>query len=372
MQGATGSGSNSIPATCTEPNASYRPDGYRYVVDVGVDDVGRPLTVSGYDLGTYQRAYPKPSNGAPPTNPKNARPGAEPPPAFDCDPSLPPFNTSTYSTATKYGRELLAGFGAESCQTGDSWDANADDEGGQNLALEVFDTGPNGEPASEVTLPDCAVTTSAAAFRFNSFKFKNAWAPVCTFTPRRSGEYTVRVRNSGLDGLEDLGTGTNSYALKVTGGTTARLRPLGDFSTLINGVGPTATIPIAEIGDDGSGRTMIIDAFDPGDGAGDTQTIRVAPPSSSGGDGSAAISSCRYNATAADARGPEVPDVADACTVVTTNPQQRTVYNGTWLRIEVAIAPGYHCEGDCMWSIVYDFGSGRFPTDRVVWSVGFR
>jgi hypothetical protein len=392
---------------CTEPNPLYRPTGYAFVVEVSGADVGRRLTISGYDLGTYPRTITKRDSAR--QGPTTTRRGASPAPAADCDATTPPFNQSLYSTGTGDSRIFASAFQTQNCQTGDDGS-----DGGQNLAIDVFDAGTNGQAATDVALPGCSLKVTAASFDFDSAKYKNRWAPVCSFTPGQPGLYTVRVRNSSIDGFVDVGDGTNAYALKVGGGTATGLHPLGDISTFINTSANSATLPIARVPSSDAGKTLVIDAYDPGDGSG-AVTLHVAAPgtvsrSDSGSAGTTTSTSvslppivrfpgsgvatvptttpevsttaaqttttglrddaapCHFNGNASTTRAPETPDAAPTCAIVTSTVERRSLYNGQWLRVTVAIPSDYRCEDDCWWSIVYTFSGEGFPSDRVVWS----
>ena len=287
----------------------------------------------------------------------------------DCASNLPPFNTSPYSGYV----------GTQNCQTGDS--------GTVRTQFQVFEN--DGNPVTigyDQPIEACHLylppDTGASVH-------KNAWAPVCTFTPTQAGIYPFRMKTSGItlpDGtvITDSGYGYNNVALRVSGGSTTRLYATGALSIYTNVAGTDARIYLAEITTADAGRRLEVDVFDPGDGASGSATVQVlAPPSGAPGSvptGGTVLpapgyaDSCRYNDTPSATRGPTVAEplgqVAASCMVTTRNPglSPANKYNNNWLRIEVDIAEDYVCETDCWWTVRYVYSGATTPTDRVVWA----
>ncbi len=398
--------------TCTQGNPLYRATGYDYAVDVGLADIGKPLTVSTYDIGAYPRtigndganvgarsipvASTAGSNiitsaglftatdagrkvfgpGVPAnatiqsvTNASSARLSATIAATRsiplvignDCNSTKAPFTTAPFSGVTNSGI----------CQTGDDSDA-------QNVDVQLYDPAADGAAATTNPVSDCHQLVLAADPWATT---KNRWTDVCTFTPTRAGRYDLRVRNSGLAGLTDTGTGTNLFALDVAGGTGTSLYALNDASSNTSVPSATGTFYLAQIPSWYAGHKIDLDLFDVGDGSSaNPYTVQLkAPPGGAPGavPGSGATtipaagiaSGCTYNASPSTTRGPATPNTAAACTVTTHLGTGANYYNGAWLRIEVALDPAYSCTSDCFWTITYDTGTTPFQGDRATWSV---
>jgi hypothetical protein len=232
---------------------------------------------------------------------------------------------------------------------------------------------------------------------------KNAWTNVCTFTPTRTGVYPVRIKSSNITRpngtvITDTGSGYNSFSLKVVNGTAnaanTRLYAIDDLSIWTNTPSSDARFYLAEILPEHAGKRLLLDLYDPGDGASGEYTMQVlAPPSGSPrpvpnlgttipGPSSPLATSCRYNPTPSATKGPDVRGAggqnATNCTVTTKFASSSSGhYNNNWLRIEIAIAPNYNCgvaqnvtPTDCWWTIRYNFGNtNSVPNDRTVWSI---
>jgi len=339
------------PECAAEANPLYRSSGYAFAIDVAPDDVGRPLTLTAYDIGVYERKVTSTSGSS-----QTSR-GGTPPPAPDCRTGAAPFTDGAMDRSFTY----------QSCQTGDFGKA-------QNFDLEVFDSGgPSGDVRFDRSLPSCHLQRSAAELAADATTYKNRWVEVCTITPSQIGVYALRVRNSGLPDLPDAGEGINAYALKVTGGRGTRVYPVGEQSVYMNGGGETAMLPLAGVPSKFAGRTMVIDGYDPGDGSSVAPfTLAVVPPDASQPYGAPGgpRPECTFNRTPSATFGPAAPDPATGCQVTTkAGGESGGLYNGKWLRIEVHLDPGYACTGSCFWYLQYNFGSAALPTDRTVWSV---
>lgn len=325
--------------TCVA-NPLYRATGYDYLVHVGSGDVGRPLTVQGYDLGVYPRSVGSSGSGA------------------DCQSYVPP-----------WGSGFPSGFSSTSCQTGDSGTP-------MNLDLQLFaDDGNASTAATTAPVDGCHLTVTATGFTADPTSYKNRWVDVCTFTPTVAGDYPLRVRNSSLDGLTDEGNGINAFSLAVRGGSASSIRPFTDGSIAVNGLG--ARTYLAKVPANWAGHVLHIDLFDVGDKGGSGHTdVRVKGPPSGGGPiptgtnlpSAGLATGCSFNAAASATKGPATPDDAPSCTVLTRFNDTQP-YNNGWLRISIAIDPAYTCSTDCWWSIEYTATSGSSYLDHFVWSV---
>lgn len=413
---ARGGGSGT---TCTATNPDYRPEGYAYVIDVAEADVGAPLTLQGYDIGSYPRRLG--NGGATKAHGRtieltlvagsNLATGAaagftsadlSQPVFMTCPTSCLASNATISSvvsatqvrlssSATASGTFVATigydcniarapftaytGMSSSNCQTGDSG-------GTMNFDVQVYDSDGSGTPNYATPLPGCHLSKSGAELDAAVVTYKNTWVDLCAFTPAKKGAYAFRVRNSGIDGFPDVGTGFNQYALKVLGGTSTGLHAVGDQSVYVVPMASTATAYLAAVPAENAGKKIVVDLFDPGDGAGSSPiTLQLlAPPGGApatvpAGTGvtvpaAGVASSCMYNAIGSPTIGPATPDVADTCTVTThlaelTSPN---IYNGTWLRIEVTLDPAYTCSTDCWWTLRWNWGTNALGTDRITFT----
>lgn len=349
-------------------NPDYRASGYTYAIDVSPADIGQPITLQGWDVGQFTRTL-TPANTFTPESPANQA-------LRDCNRGVAPFDSSHFGTSNNWD----TAFGALNCQTGDSGNRLL------NFDVQVFDNdGSDTVVTKDVPLTSChyRLLTTDAAYGAT----KNAWTPLCTFTPTKVGIYPFEVRDSGLSGVPDATTmtGFNAFALRLNGATATRLYPVDDASIWINS-GTGSRLYLAEITPAHKGKMMYIDLYDVGDGSGISQfSVQVKGPSGGApspvptGAGTivpapGTATSCSYNAVRSTTRGPATPDAAANCTVITKAAgSSGGLYNDGWLRLAIQLAPDYACGTapgtDCWWTLQYDFGPQSFPTDRVVYSV---
>ena len=371
---ATGSGA----ATCNVPanpngaaNPEYRASGYTYAIDVDAADVGTPISLEGWDVGQFARTLTSSNVTAPVAGDTR-----------DCKRGVAPFNTALYYSSPPSTLNWSNGFGTGQCQTGDSGTKVL------NFDVQLFDNdGSDAKVLKTTPRPDChyRLLTTDPAYDAT----KNAWTTLCTFTPTQRGIYPFEVRNSGLDGVPDAirMTGWNAFSLRLSGATASRLRPYGDVSLWMNTPGATHRMYLAEVPPGKQGKKLIVDLYDPGDGAGAPEfAVQLRGPSS-GAPGTVpsagtvvpapgVASSCAYNSVKAATRGPATPDVAPSCRVITkVAGSGSAIYNDGWLRIEVQLDPAYTCGTtpgtDCWWTLEHQFGAFTFPTDRLVYTVSF-
>jgi hypothetical protein len=301
-------------------NTTYHPGGYSWAIDV--QQVGVPITVQIFDPAAG-------STGAPMDEQVDATAGA--------------FNTSY---------ELF------------STTANANDVE-ETPALSM-----NGQCTTGPGYQDFANGTGAA---YSS----DAWYTLCTFTPTQTGIYPLEVKTSDIPGVQDAGGGWNAYSVRAVAdgpGAQPSVYPLTDVSMWIDASRTSSQFYLADVVTQDAGKTLLFDAYDPGDGTGpDAFTLQVLEPPSglttvpSGG----TAVGCNYNATPSATPFPARPDVSSNCTI-TTKPANSSggTYNGAWLAISVPIPANYTCTTDCWWSVRMSFGSGQStPTDRTTWNL---
>jgi hypothetical protein len=365
------SGNTTTVSTCRVPanpngaqNSLYKPEGYKYAVEVPPSAVGSVVTLQIWDAAHITRTTDAPNN----------RSGT-----FDCKRSSSPF--SGYSAA------IWSDFGTSNCQTGDSAQTRAP------LQVRVYEN-DNVELTTPLLLPgpnnlacerywDTGTTVNGTGGLAN----KNAWQTVCTFTATRAGAYPVTVKTSNIvrpNGtvITDVGTGWNAYSLRATvGGAAAGLKlyALDDLSIWTNTPGSTSRFYLAEIKAEHRGKKILLDLYDPGDGSGGSADYYMsvkAPPSglqTIPGAGTTiptpgVADSCNFNSSPSATKGPATPTAAPNCRI-RTRAGSSNIYNGQWLRVEIQLSPTYSCSADCWWSIAYDFSGSSLPTDRTTWSL---
>lgn len=239
--------------------------------------------------------------------------------------------------------------------------------GGLTTRYVVTDT--NGTPFNDTdNVPvSCALGPGAVTIppETNAASYRDRWATLCAFTvPTGGGRYLLDVTTSGFPGgtPSDSGNGWNQYALKATtsGGGQPRIYGIGDMSIFVNS-NSTTKFHLAEVAPIHAGKTLLIDLFDPGDGASGDYFVKIRGPQNSPGLNSGAPS-CRYGV-----RDSGSTSTSSTCTIQTRS-SAGNLYNGKWLRIEVAVPPvgTYTCDPDCWWKVEYQFGAD--PNDRTVWS----
>jgi len=411
---ASGGGSG---LACTQGNTTYRTTGYAYAIDVAAADVGKSLTLQGYDVGVYPRTvgtgpvgaaaardiddltttytsttvtsatanFTAADVGSPITssllaggfiirsvvNATTATLSAQPTGTgvnaatigYDCNKSVAPWNNPSFS-----------GIGGSNCQTGDDTDLQ-----GQNVDVQVYDNDGSGGPSFANALAGCHFSHSGAELAAARTVYKNKWVDLCTFTPAKSGTYAFRFRNSGIDGMTDVGQGNNQYALKVNGGSATGLHAVTDQSIVTDFTGSVARTYLADVPSTNAGKKLVVDLFDPGDGFSSSNFVVqvLAPP---GGAPAPAPTSgvvipaagvatrCQYNATpSATIGGGTLTDALDCA--VTTHTSGNDIYNGRWLRIEIALDPAYSCTSDCWWTLQWNVGAAGLRADRVTYTV---
>ena len=201
---------------------------------------------------------------------------------------------------------------------------------------------------------------------------QNAWYALCTFTVSPSwqgGIYPLQVKTSAIPGVTDRAPATTPTRSRPTSTGTASVAVYGlnDLSIWTPATG-TTRFYLASISQAYAGHTLVVDLYDPGDGAAGNYFMQfLAPPSGSpaytpthGHRGLVPVLRPRPRTSAA-------PPATAAPTATSRRRSSTTqIYNERWLRVQIAIPSTYTCSTDCWWTIKYDFGAA-VPTDRTVW-----
>lgn len=250
-----------------------------------------------------------------------------------------------------------------------------------------------------------------------------SWRQICSVTANAGDRFYIQVQSTeGGTGLS--AAGVTGYALRTVAGTfpgsclgqmpqgnvacygtgvQPRLSAYGDME-MYNGIdsGQPTQFFLAEVVPTYAGKTLVIDLFDPGDGA-STSWVTVRGPSQTSTAGSVVpASACsvekrRYGTTSwsgvALSNGPN-STYNSTCTVQTSGGpasscdggSQNNKFNDCWLRFKIDLPSDYgpsgsanwtNCDtnvadpvttpGSCWWQISYFVGSGQLG-DYTTWS----
>ena len=312
-------------------NTDYRPDGYRYIVEVpsGAAAAGRTLTVQTLDGAMATRSGLTDETG-------DSFPG----------PTQPP-NYATNRMALQY--ELF--------------EADA-------TAFDVTD--------NPSMFGHCSSGLGRRTLATNHSETPDGWVTLCS-APAKDGQYSLSVKSSAIAGQTDQGTGTNQYSIKATlsgAGQQPRVYAYGDMSIMTNYSGSSGTRAnnyLAEVEPLHAGKTLRIELFDAGDGADGQFDLSILDPNGN-------VPTCKYNSP-----GSTTLDRQGTCTIRTRNDggsAANNLYNDRWLKIEVKLPITYTCNvsgstpvnpgpgvsAACWWRLSYLFGgSNPTPTDRTTW-----
>lgn len=258
----------------------------------------------------------------------------------------------------------------------------------------------------------------------NNNSYNYSWNELCSLSVSPKERYYVQVQTTDA-GYGTNGRGTNGYALRAVSGTIPssclgelpdanvdcyglpdtvqpRLSAYGDME-MYNGIdaGQPTQFYLADVSPEYAGKTLVIDLFDPGDGA-STSWVTIRGPSMSSTVGSVIPSSeCEVEwreygeSTWSDAPLSNGPNSTynDTCTIQTsggsswgTCKTSSNKYDDCWLRFKIDLPSSYgehgtdawtRCDpnvsdpvttpGSCWWQISYFVGSGTLG-DYTTWS----
>ena len=169
------------------------------------------------------------------------------------------------------------------------------------------------------------------------------------------GIYVVQVRHVDPGSTTDR-SGLNRYSVRSSSGS--KLFALGDFSIYNNFGGSTTDFYLAEVPDFYSGKTFVVELYDPGESA-DDGTLQVVDPSGATFDDGECRIYDRDNPTQPWVLQQTIPIGSDCEELVT--PQE---YNGRWLKFEMDLPVSYSCSS-CWWKMNYVYTSG--VNDTTTW-----
>ncbi len=231
--------------------------------------------------------------------------------------------------------------------------------------------------------------------------WRNGWRALHTFTPEAGQVYVIQVSS---DGQGTARGGLNNFALRARAGGSFQacsadefdadpaLRPastgvapvncpnlfaMEHLSIFANSASSTAQFYLASIGPEHSGKTMVVDLYDPGEGG---QELRLVDPLGNYVPFRRSVEPRVPGEVApAGGWGPVNESVVD---ISGSGPQPAGATNGRigdgrfnerQLRLEVDLPPDIEdaFSGATWWRVEYRFGSGTV-TDRTTWSVSVR
>ena len=185
------------------------------------------------------------------------------------------------------------------------------------------------------------------------------WVPLCTksgITP--AGTYAIQVKTNGL-GADNQG-GHNRFALRAYGSRSADKDniSIAGFSKMVmygNTPNGTSKFYLARIPSNSSGQYFNVNLFDIGDGAETGSTIKVIPPTETGGSFTGCTGRGRVNGSLSN------------CKISVSS-----TFNGRWQTITVPIPASYTCDDSsstgCWVRLEFYYGSGSQPTDTTSWT----
>lgn len=289
-------------------NSEYRATGYYYGIEVPASSNKTSITVKAFDAGYYARSNPQTETG-------------------DFHSTLGDSNQSS-GPRTEY--RLFAP---------DDTPLDPTDNGNQ-LCSRNFDP-VNGTGSTS----------------------RNQWNVICTISNPDPGIYVLNVRTTGTGG------GMNAYSLGVSGdpnNSGIRTYAINDMSIFTNSGGAsTATVYLAEVGVFHSGKTLVLDFFDPGENPQGDAWVEVRRPSGTG----SASAACVWSATNGASSG---GDSINPCLIQSTV-GGTAQFNGEWLHQTINIPSSYSCgtfshngQENCYWTMRLQLGDTS--QDRTTWA----
>jgi hypothetical protein len=187
------------------------------------------------------------------------------------------------------------------------------------------------------------------------------WVDVCTVSGVvPPGTYAIQVKTNGLG--SDAEGGHNRFALRAFGSGAAdkdaiSIAGFNKMAMYGNTPSGTSRFFLARVPSGAHGQLFNVRLFDIGDGATSGSTIKVLPPSETGGSFTGCVGT-----------GPAIGtgNLVD-CTINVNG-----TYNGKWEKISVPIPSSYSCNDTsptgCWVRLEFYYGSGSTPQDTTSWT----
>lgn len=185
------------------------------------------------------------------------------------------------------------------------------------------------------------------------------WVTLCTISGTvQPGTYAIQVHTNNLGA--DAEGGHNRFALRAYGGGASDKDNLSiaGFSKMVmygNTPNGTSRFFLARIPSNSSGQFFNVNLFDIGDGATAGSTVKVIPPTETGG----SFSNCTGKGVTAGS--------LPTCTISVSS-----IYNGRWQTITVPIPASYTCNDSapsgCWVRLEFFYGPSSSPADTTSWN----
>lgn len=183
-------------------------------------------------------------------------------------------------------------------------------------------------------------------------------APWCTTTPPADGLYVLQIEVLDPPAAHPGWSGLNRYSVKANG---ALLYGLGDMSLYNNATGTISDFYLAEVSDIYSGKTFVLELYDPGE-ANPGGWVEVKAPN---GPGSwANYPSCKMSVRTSEAASWGATTTLSPCRFFANNNGGADDYNGDWIKLEMQLT-SYACGADCWWKLNYDYPNN--VNDTTTW-----
>ncbi len=236
---------------------------------------------------------------------------------------------------------------------GNPWEPTAWSTLGGSCAPQIF-RGYNGDLSKALDK-----TTSQYAARPDVAANFRRWVQLCRITGTvQPGTYAIQIHTNGL-GADSQG-GHNRFALRAygSGGSDKDNISIAGFSKMVmygNTPNGTSRFYLARIPSNSSGQYFNVNLFDIGDGAKPGSTIKVIPPTETGGTFTGCVGKGQVNGALA------------ACSIPVSS-----TFNGRWQTITVPIPGSYTCNDGsatgCWVRLEFYYGSGSSPADTTSWT----
>ena len=184
-------------------------------------------------------------------------------------------------------------------------------------------------------------------------------APWCTTTPPADGLYVLQIEVLNPPPAFAGWSGLNRYSVRATGG--ARLYGLGDMSLYNNATGTISDFYMAEVSDIYSGKTFVLELYDPGE-ANPGGWVEVLAPNGAGS--WINYNSCKMSVRSSEAASWGSTTTLSPCRFFANNDGGSNDYNGDWIKLEMDLN-SYTCGADCWWKLNYDYPNN--VNDTTTW-----
>lgn len=179
-----------------------------------------------------------------------------------------------------------------------------------------------------------------------------------------TGTYVLQVRLVNATGTFD--SGLNRYSVRATSlGNAAKLFGLRDMSIYNNFSGSSSNFYLAELSPVYAGKTFVIELYDPGDVALNTDNfIRLIDPTTG-----AVATTCEVFWKDSESLPWQSLGTHSPCSVNARRANNNDRFQDDWLKMEYRVPDTYTCSGalGCWWSINYAYAGAGSVQDTTTW-----